>query len=381
MARRQPGRTVPTHCGIFVTIGLRPRASTWDDGATNRQYGNRLDSVQNKTRKMPNFEVFRLRQFVKEGPRSKTGTHDQRVRIANIFPTAQNTHNQRTFDAAQVDLLHLDRPTASIPPPFQKSAHVTQGPVGFAKGLSFWATRSQEALVGLNDAAGHHHIAIPSPLLAHGGANVARKGEREERLEHPPSPPRSAFPVTHSLLSSTRQIRPCPRPPPVQHTPSVLAILAPPTSATTMVARMLQAHGHAEVLGVASEHTSAEMSSSSSPDILSPMTSPMTSPLPPPVASVNIAAAHDGRSLGGSGAVRRCRSGRSSVDGGADLAALQSTPAPTFDTRTSITAMQLGNELLAGGDFLLLDVRSIASYQRGHVQGALSVACSTMLQR
>lgn len=155
-----------------------------------------------------------------------------------------------------------------------------------------------------------------------------------------------------------------------------------------MVTRMLQAHGQlAPDLGgpaeepssmtLVSQQTSAETSASSSPDMLSPMLSPMTSPLPPSVAPVSVDAVHDGCSPGGSGAVRRCRSSRSSVDGGMDPATFQST----LGAKTSITATQLGNELLAGGEFLLLDVRSIAAYQRGHVQGALSVACSTMLQR
>ena len=165
-------------------------------------------------------------------------------------------------------------------------------------------------------------------------------------------------------------------------------ILALPGSATSMVTRMLQAHGQlAPDLGgpaeepssmtLVSQQTSAETSASSSPDMLSPMLSPMTSPLPPSVAPVSVDAVHDGCSPGGSGAVRRCRSSRSSVDGGMNPATFQST----LGAKTSITATQLGNELLAGGEFLLLDVRSIAAYQRGHVQGALSVACSTMLQR
>lgn len=151
-----------------------------------------------------------------------------------------------------------------------------------------------------------------------------------------------------------------------------------------MVSRMLQAHGQlapdhggpAEEpisMTLVSQQTSAETSASSSPDMLSPMLSPM----PPSVAPVSVDAVHDGCSPGGSGAVRRCRSSRSSVDDGVDPATFHST----LGARTSITATQLGSELLAGGEFLLLDVRSIAAYQRGHVQGALSVACSTMLQR
>lgn len=47
----------------------------------------------------------------------------------------------------------------------------------------------------------------------------------------------------------------------------------------------------------------------------------------------------------------------------------------------AITASQLGAELVAGQRYLLLDVRQIAAYRKGRIQGALSVACSTMLQR
>lgn len=145
---------------------------------------------------------------------------------------------------------------------------------------------------------------------------------------------------------------------------------------------------------------SSGTSESSSPDILSPVLSPL---MPSTSGLTNCHTANgkgsvrvsemmkdmadlrtsSGSIISSSVARSRRRSDRHSTNS-LDAVRSCSDPGSSVDcgiTPRVILPAQLGSELMSGGDFLILDVRSIASYQREHIQGALSVTCSTIFQR